>query len=95
MTYCTGSSSRDLFNYWGEEGWGAASADREGRGLRGTASVESRAGLRPRLAPQPLPQEGPSALVSAQPLPRRWGVDGVLHSCGISDPAGWQPAPRS
>lgn len=22
MTYCTGSSSRDLFNYWGEEGWG-------------------------------------------------------------------------
>lgn len=34
MTYCTGSSSRDLFNYWGGEGGGQPSADSEGLGLR-------------------------------------------------------------
>lgn len=95
MTYCTGSSSRDLFNYWGEEGWGLQVPTERGGASAAQQRGEQGEGLRPRLAPQPLPQEGPSALVSAQPLPRRWGVDEVLPSCGISDPAGWQPAPRS
>lgn len=95
MTYCTGSSSRDLFNYWGEEGWGLQVPTE--RGGASAAQPAWRAGRRAEAQARPTaPALGGTICVGlCTPLPRRWGVDEVLHSCGISDPAGWQPAPRS
>lgn len=61
MTYCTGSSSRDLFNYWDGEGWGHPACWQRGAGPQrplptgGTAGPAR--GLGPRLTPTPLPAE--------------------------------------
>lgn len=78
MTYCTASSSRDLFNYWGGEGWGAAKVQTErGRASASAAATVARPAWNRGIGPRLLEGTGWGGLTTAPAQERsRLGWEG-------------------